>query len=175
MVQCSFNITDGAKATGKYYQDAASKGAESDEVKKKGRKRRQRRRKKNKAKEDETEEDIFCDEGYQQPQQFLSDCDDQVVDDLNQCMEMEMDQTEIADFLKGQQPTQDYDDEEFEDQFDDSEEEEDYDEEEMEASEDEEEDEEDLEYEEEEVDEEDDEGFFQDQKNKKTIQFREEV
>ena len=77
MVQCSFNITDGAKAsTGKYYQEAAStsiknEGAESDsEVKKKGRKRRQRRRKKNKAtdpteKEEETEEDIYCEEGYE--------------------------------------------------------------------------------------------------------------
>jgi hypothetical protein len=65
MVQCSFNITDGAAEPGKYYQEAASKteGPESDsEVKKKGRKRRQRRRKKNKAKEEETEEDIYCDE-----------------------------------------------------------------------------------------------------------------
>jgi hypothetical protein len=81
MVQCSFNITDGAQATpGKYYEAAKEAGAESDEaegeaeadgetegeVKKKGRKRRQRRRKK-KNKEEETEEDIYCEEGYQQP------------------------------------------------------------------------------------------------------------
>lgn len=67
MVQCSFNITDGQKSTGKYYQEAsaAKNEPESDsEVKKKGRKRRQRRRKKNKAKED-GEEDIYCEEGYQ--------------------------------------------------------------------------------------------------------------
>ena len=179
MVQCSFNITDGAAEQGKYYQEAASKteGPESDsEVKKKGRKRRQRRRKKNKAKEEETEEDIYCDE---QPQTFLSDCDEQVVDDLNECMEMEMDQTEIADFLKQQTPQQEYDDEEF-DQFDEESEEEEYDEEDdIEGSQDEDEedeDEEDLEYdEEEEEDGDQDDSFFQEQKNKKTIQFRQEV
>lgn len=95
-----------------------------------------------------------------------------------------MDQTEIADFLKQQQPTQEYDEEEF-DQFDEeSDEEEEYDEEEDDEDEiegsqeeegEEEEDEEDLEYDEEEEEEEEDEEFFQEQKNKKTIQFRQEV
>ena len=92
-----------------------------------------------------------------------------------------MDQTEIADFLKQQTPWDEYDDEEF-DQFDEESEEEEYDEEEddIEGSqdEDEDEDEEDLEYDEEEEEEEDgdeDDSFFQEQKNKKTIQFRQEV
>lgn len=72
LVQCSFNIQEGQKVTGKtqYYQDAQKVRSESpsgedvDTAKKaKGRKRRQRRRKKKAKAEDD---EMCCDEGISQ-------------------------------------------------------------------------------------------------------------